>query len=93
MLLGTLGARLSREINRAGEVVVRAGYGHRTWDSSKNKKNGLLMLPHPLKNFDIQKYFQSEPRFNGVYSRDNLPNIKDGAYVTDLDEYSNIESH
>ena len=47
------------------------------------------MLPHP----DIQKYFQSEPRFNGVYSRDNLPNVKDRAYVIDLDEYFNIESH
>ena len=47
------------------------------------------MPPHP----DIQKYFQSEPRFNGVYFRDNLPNVKDRAYVIDLDEYSNIESH
>ena len=27
-----------------------------------------------------KKYYQNEPRFNGVYSRDNLPNkIKDGA--------------
>ena len=35
------------------------------------------------------KYCQNEPRFNGVYSRDNLPNeIKDGAYVINLDEYS-----
>ena len=28
---------------------------------------------HPLTNFDIQKYYQNETRFNGVYSRDNLP--------------------
>ena len=37
------------------------------------------MLPHPLTNFEIQKYYKNEPRFNGVYSRDNLPKIKDGA--------------
>ena len=50
------------------------------------------MLPHPLTNFEIQKY-QNEPRFNGVYSRDNLSKIKDGAYVIKLDEYSDIETH
>ena len=51
------------------------------------------MLPHPLTNFEIQKYYQHEPRFNGVYSRDNLPKIKDGAYVINLDEYSDIGTH
>ena len=49
------------------------------------------MPPHPLNNFEIQKYYQNEPRFNGVFSRDNLPNIrKDGAYIINLDEYSDI---
>ena len=32
-------------------------------------------------------------RFNGVYSRDNLPKIKDGAYAINLDEYSDIGTH
>ena len=46
----------------------------------------------------MQKYYQNEPRFNGVYSRDNLPKrnfveIKDGAYVIYPDEYSDIETH
>ena len=50
------------------------------------------MPRHPLTNFEIQKY-QNEPRFNGVYSRDNLPKIKDGAYVINLDEYSHIGTH
>ena len=50
------------------------------------------MPPHPLTNLEIQKY-QNEPRFNGVYSRDNLPKIKDGAYVINLDEYSDIGTH
>ena len=39
-------------------------------------------------------YYQNEPKFNGVYSRDNLPNkIKDGAYVINIDEYSDIGTH
>ena len=48
------------------------------------------MLPFPVTNFEIQKYYQEEPRFNGVYSGDNLPNIKNGAYSTNLDEYKSI---
>ena len=53
-----------------------------------------MIPPHPLTNFEIQLYYQNEPRFNGVYSRDNLPNkTKDGGYVINLDEYSNIETH
>ena len=40
------------------------------------------------------KYYENESIFNGVYSRDNLPNeIKDGACVINLDEYSNIGTH
>ena len=55
---------------------------------------GFLMLPHPLKNFEIQKYYQNEPRFNGVFSRNNLPKkIKDGAYVINLDEYADVGTH
>ena len=51
------------------------------------------MPPHPLPNFEIGKYYQNKPRFNGVYSRDNLTEIKDGAYVINLDEYSDIGTH
>ena len=63
------------------------------------------MPPHPLTNFKIQKHYQNEPRFNGVYSRDNLPErcsteIKDGwggegegDYEINLDEYSDIGTH
>ena len=40
------------------------------------------------------KYSENESRFNGVYSRDNLPNkVKDGTYVINLDEYSDIGTH
>ena len=48
---------------------------------------GFLMVPHPLTNFEIEKYYQDEPRFNSVYSRNNLPKkIKDGQYVINLDK-------
>ena len=55
--------------------------------------NGFLIPPHPLTSFEIQKYYQKELRFNGVYSTDNLPKIKDGAYVINLDEDSDIGTH
>ena len=51
------------------------------------------MPPHPLTNFEIQKYYPDEPRFNCVYSRNNLTKIKDGAYIINLDEYSDIGTH
>ena len=51
------------------------------------------MMPHRLTNFEIQKYCQNDPRFNSVYSRDNLTEIKDGTYVINLDEYSDIGTH
>ena len=65
----------------------------------------MTPTPHPLTNFEIQEYYQNEPRFNGVFSRDNLPNnsnnnnnnnnnnIKNGAYVINLDEHRNIGTH
>ena len=51
------------------------------------------MRPHPLTNFEIQNCYENEPRFNGFFSQDNLPKIKDGAYVINLDEYSDIGPH
>ena len=80
MLLGTLVACLLGNI-LAGKGIERAGYG-KEWD------------PHPLTNFEIQKYYQNQPRFNGVYCRNNLPKIiKDGAYVINLDEYADVGTH
>ena len=51
------------------------------------------MLLHPLKNFEIQKYYQNQPKFNGAYSRNNLPKIMDGAYIINLDEFKSIGTH
>ena len=92
-LLGTLSPSLldnklaGRGMNRERKGIIRAGYGSK----ESSIKKGFLIPPHHLTNFEIQKYYQNEPRFNGFYSRDNLPNkTKDGAYVIDLDEYSDI---
>ena len=52
------------------------------------------MAPHPLTNFEIQKYYQNQPRLNGVFSRNNLPKkIKDGAYIINLDEHADVGTH
>ena len=72
-------------IVRAGEGIVRAGEG---------TKKKSLMAAHPLTNFEITEYYENEPRFNGVYSRNNLPKtIKKGAYVINLDEYADVGTH
>ena len=95
MLLGTLGASLlgnlltgEKGIVRAGDGIVRAGSG------SKKKQLNLLLPFHPLTNIEISEYYKNEPRFNGVYSRNNLPSkIKKEAYVINLDEYENTGTH
>ena len=57
-------------------------------------KKNFTLPPHPLTNFEIQEYYQNEPRFNGVFSRDNLGStVKSGAYVINLDEYHDIGTH
>ena len=92
MLSGTLGASLlgnlltGKRAVRAGEGIVRVGYG------SSIKK--ALIPPHPLTESEIKEYYENEPRFNGVYSGDNLPKtIKIGAYVINLDEYADVATH
>ena len=64
MLLVTLGASLLGNMSggkgsiRAGEGSARVGYG--------SKKFSLNKPPRPLTNFEIQIYYQNEPRFNEV---------------------------
>ena len=95
MLLGTLGASLlgnlltgRKGIMLAGDGIVRAGSG-----SKKNQLNSLSPF-HPLTNIEVSEYYKNEPRFNNVYSSNNLPNkIKKGAYVINLDEYENTGTH
>ena len=97
MLLGTLGASLLGNLLTGGKAMMRAGEGiiHAGEGSGIKKKTLNLRLPfHPLTNIEISEYYVNEPRFNGVYSRNNLPNkIKKGAYVINLDEYENTGTH
>ena len=71
---------------RGGEGIVRAGEGSATRRAkgegsatSRAKGEGakkplhLLLSFHPLTNIEISEYYANEPRFNGVYSRNNLP--------------------
>ena len=56
------------------------------------------MQPCPSTNFEIQKYYQNnaqlsskdEPKFDGNYSRSNLPKTRNGTYVTNLDEFKSV---
>ena len=104
MLLGTLGAILLGNLLTGGKGIMRAGEGSvasrakgegivRAGEGSKKKLNSLLPF-HPLTNIEINEYYKNEPKFNGVYSRNNLPNkIKKGAYVINLDEYENTGTY
>ena len=96
MLLGTLGASLLGNLLSGGKGILRAGEGIvRAGEGNGGKKNLNSLLPfHPLTNIEISEYYKNEPKFNGVYSRNNLSNkIKKGAYVINLDEYENTDTH
>ena len=94
MLLGTLGASLLENLLTGGKGIVRAGEGIVRAGEGVKKKLNLLLPFHPLTNFEISEYFKNELKFNGVYSRNNLPKtIKKGAYVINLDEYTDIGTH
>ena len=51
------------------------------------------MPHHPLTNFEVQKYYENESKFNGCYSRNNLSKIKDRAYKINIDEYESIGTY
>ena len=51
------------------------------------------MPPGPLTNFEIQKYYQDEPKFQCVHSRNNSSKVKDGVYKINLDESKSIGTH
>ena len=85
MLLGTLCASLlgnllrGKAVMRAGEEKIRVGQDFECW---------LI-----LSEFEIQKNYQNESKLDGVYSRNNLPKIKDGVYIINTDEYESIKTH
>ena len=53
-----------------------------------------LLSPHPFTNFKIKEHFESKPRFNGIYSWDNLTKtIKNGTYGIYFNEYADVGTH
>lgn len=61
----------------AGKSAVRAG------NAVVQERHDFLIMPNPLTNLKIQRYYQNEPKFQDIYSRNNLPNrVKNRAYVT-----------
>ena len=81
---------MTKKISREKEGILMSLLPIR---SQRQKLNSLLPF-HPLTNIEISEYYKNEPRFNRVYSRNNLPNkIKKGAYIINLDEYENTGTH
>ena len=85
MLAGTLGASLLGNLLTGGKGIVRAGEGSAgsrakgegivcAGSGSKKRSLNSLLPFHLLTNIDISEYYKNERRFNGVYSRNNLPN-------------------
>ena len=70
MILGTLGASLLGNF-LSGKGLCRSGEG--LYRSGQGIQKKALMPPHLLKIFEIKDHYENEARFNGVYSRDNLP--------------------
>ena len=50
-------------------------------------------MSHSLTNFEIQRYYQNEPKFNGAYSRNNVPKVKDEKYIINLDGFKSTGTH
>ena len=96
MLLSTLGASLlgdllTKNLSEKGTVRAREGFLR----AGKITKKKSINATASLTNFETQEYYKSEPRLNGVYSRDNLPKtIKiETAYTVNLDNYKNTRTH
>ena len=79
MLLGTLGASLLENYKAQLQQV-----------NAQLEQARILIPPHPLTNFEIQQHYQNKPKFNGVYSRNNLPKITNWAYVINLEEFKSV---
>ena len=83
-LLAPLAASIAQPVISSAVKGVSGRGARRVGTGYMDKKNFVLL--HPLSNIEITNYFNYEPRFNGIFSRNNLPTIKDGTYVINLDD-------
>ena len=74
--------------------VVKGISGKKVRSARRAYINKTFFNPlNPLNNIEITNYFNDEPIFNGVFSRNNLPRIKDGGYVINLDDKNSNAAH
>ena len=80
MLLGTLGGSLLRNLSTGkGVIATNQGRGtSRADEGTVRVGQDFCSSASPSTNFEISKNYQNELKFNGVYLRNNLPEIKDG---------------
>ena len=52
---------------------------------SYKSRSKFLIMPHLLTNFEIKTFYQNKPKFDSVSSLNNLPKIRDGACIINLD--------
>ena len=78
MLLGTLGGSLLGNLLKGKAQLEQAGF---------------LISPHPLTTFEVEKYYQKEPKFIGAFLKNHLPKINDGVYVRNLDEFKLVGTY
>ena len=83
MLLSSLAAPLLANILANNSKIPRLGVIKA--DEETIRADHDFLPPRRLTNFEIQKYYQNKPNFNGVYSRNNLSKIKNEAYVINRD--------
>ena len=93
MLLSKCVIRVGDEVIWAGDGVIRAGTETVKDFARQYKNTGFIMLPYPLNNFEVQRYYQNEWWFNNVYSRNRFPKTKNRTYVINFDEYESIATH
>ena len=82
MLLGTLAVSLlGSALAGKGVNLIEEIDSNESQIRYKQSRLRFLMLPHPLTNFGISKY-QNEQKFNGFYSTNNLPEVKNGEKIS-----------
>ena len=93
MVLGTLGASLLGNLLTGKGAIATIQVGEANMPERDRIRASKDTIRAGEGTIRASLDYQNEPKFNGVYSRNNLPKIKDGAYVINLDEFKSIGTH
>ena len=77
---------IGKGVTRAVEVTIRPG----PTSTGRSQEHDFPIPAHILINFEMKIYYQRRRRFNGVYSRNDFPKIRDVTYIINRDEYKSI---